>query len=328
MFESGIFLLTDIPLASIVEAAVAADEEGMEYVFLADWGAGCRDVFTCMAAIAAKTKRIKMGPGITNPYLRHPIISATAVATIDEMSGGRAFLAFGLGGEWAVLQPLGAHIEKPLRIMRETLDVVRGYYSGQPVNYNGEFMHINGAAAPWVRKDIPIYYAARGSQSLKLGGELSDGLLITHVAKFDLPRNYGSFMDGAHAAGRKPKVFYCANVAYRPEMLDSMRTDYAFVIMANPESVQQRLLTPEQIKETKEDVAANGLNCSAVHMTNEVLSNFVIVGDEDQCAAEIAGLMGEHPFDVFAPIMFGSHGLAPVVHKYAEIVRKAQAVSV
>jgi len=325
MFEMGIWMPTDVPLADIVEAARVADEEGFDYAFLADWGAGTRDVFVSMAAIAAATKRIKMGPGITNPYLRHLVVSATAVATVDEMSGGRAFMGLGLGGEATLLNPLGVHVERPLKMMREAIELLRSYYSGQSVQYDGEFFHVHGVSSRFARPDIPIYYAARGNQMLKLGGELTDGLLITGTARFDLQRTIEAFRQGAAISGRRPKLIYGTKLAYLPDMINDMRQDLAMVISASPESVHQGLgLTPRQVEEIRLGVENNDAAAATVHVTDDVAANFVIMGSEDECAAEIAAVMTQYRLDVYCVVVPKKMAPEPAIRKSAEIIRKAQ----
>ncbi|MEC8486652.1 MAG: LLM class flavin-dependent oxidoreductase [Actinomycetota bacterium] len=103
-------LMAKAPVGEIVELAVLAEQMGYDRCWLFDEGVMTRDVFVTLAAIAERTSTIKIGPGITNPYVRHPGATAAAIASIDELSDGRAFIGVGAGGGLA-LGPLA--VESP-----------------------------------------------------------------------------------------------------------------------------------------------------------------------------------------------------------------------
>src|ERR671910_859726 len=82
-----------------------------------------RDPSTVLAAIAMQTRLLRVGPGVTNPYSRHPALLATAAATLDELSGGRAVLGIGAGGTNHAA--LGIERRSPVVALREALAVIR-----------------------------------------------------------------------------------------------------------------------------------------------------------------------------------------------------------
>ena len=154
MFESAIWMPTDVPVTKIVDVAIAAEEEGFDYILVPDEGV-TRDVFVALTAIALNTKRIKFGPAIVNPYTRHPVVSAVAVATLDELSEGRAFLGYGIGGS-LILGPMGYDIERPLKGMRGTIEISRRFYDGGTVNYGGDYITARDAGVKVDVRGIPI----------------------------------------------------------------------------------------------------------------------------------------------------------------------------
>ncbi len=117
-------VIPECPIREIVDLAVHAEELGFDRVWVYDEGLVTRDVFVVMSAIAAATTQIEIGPGITNPYTRHPGQTAAAIASLDELSGGRAFLGIGAGGS-LTLDPLGLERRRPLTAVRETIDAAR-----------------------------------------------------------------------------------------------------------------------------------------------------------------------------------------------------------
>ena len=90
----------------LVALGIVAEDPGFERCGVYDEGLATRDVCITRAAIAAATSTLELGTGITNPYTRHPATTAMATVTLDEMSGGRAFLGIGAGGS-LTLDPLG-----------------------------------------------------------------------------------------------------------------------------------------------------------------------------------------------------------------------------
>ena len=93
------------------------------------------DCFVGLAAIAARTGRIRLGPGVVDPYSRHPSAIASAIATLDEMSGGRAILGLGVGGQG--LSQLGIEHRLPVAAIREAVQMIRRLLEGASARRRG-----------------------------------------------------------------------------------------------------------------------------------------------------------------------------------------------
>lgn len=169
------------PLAEIVELAVEAEGLGCLTVWVNDDRLQ-KDVFTVLAAIAQGTREIRLGPGVTNPYSRHPALLATAIATLDELAGGRAVLGLGAGG--TNHRALGVERRAPATALREAVMIVRDLLAGKRVTVDGSVMHAYEAQLdfPSLRPDLPIYIGARGPKVLKVAGELADGVIVGNIA--------------------------------------------------------------------------------------------------------------------------------------------------
>ncbi len=176
---------TDPHLAAraTIRAIEVADQAGLHSAWLSEDPDGW-DVFGVLGAAAVRTERIRLGPGVTNPYLRHPVLLAMSVATLDRLSGGRAFLGLGRGQpEWYRLG-LGMETGQPLRALRETIALLRQWW--QPphrASISGHF-RVNDwrlAFGP-LQPSIPIYLAAIGPRALRLAAQLADGVLVAEFA--------------------------------------------------------------------------------------------------------------------------------------------------
>jgi 5,10-methylenetetrahydromethanopterin reductase len=192
------------PLKKVVATAKLAEEVGFEYVVHADQRfAGEKDVFVTLAADALNTRRVKLGPCVSDPFTRIPAMLAVAIATLDELSGGRAVLGLGAGGSgFAQMHLERKHANQALR---ETILIIRALLSGEVVRYDGQLFKLTDAQLKFdVRRDIPIYLATRSPMNLELAGELADGALIaTYVSKEQLKFAVERVQAGAEKAGRK-----------------------------------------------------------------------------------------------------------------------------
>lgn len=192
------------PLKKVVSVARLAEELGFEHFVHADQRfSGEKDVFVTLAADALSTTTIKLGPCVSDPYCRIPAMLATAVASLDELSGGRALLALGAGGSgFAEMHLARKHVNEALR---ETITMVRGLFSGEAVNFDGRLFKLTNARLRFeVRPDIPILIASRSPLNLELAGEIADGAIIaTYVSKAQLAFAIERVRAGAWKARRR-----------------------------------------------------------------------------------------------------------------------------
>src|SRR5882672_3183377 len=168
------------PVGRVADLAVACEVLGADSFWVADqrW---MRDVWITLTACAAKTSRIRLGTRVTDPYVRHPALTAVAAASLDEMSGGRAIVGIGAGGSG--FAQMGIERKQPLRAIREMIDLMRQLWAGGEVEYEGRVISFkNGELEFETRPDIPIVLVSRGPKLLELGGEVADGTIIAGMA--------------------------------------------------------------------------------------------------------------------------------------------------
>src|SRR5438477_10336972 len=114
--ETGVWLFPSAAAPVLVEYVQHAEALGLHELWLGDEGPA-RDPLTVLAAAATRTRHIRLGVGITNAYVRHPAMTAVSMMTVHELSGGRAVLGLGVGGNLA-LGPLGITPVHPLATVR------------------------------------------------------------------------------------------------------------------------------------------------------------------------------------------------------------------
>ena len=210
-----------------------AEARGFEAVWQAE-SRLVREATVPMAAFAATTERIKVGSGVVNCWTRNVGLMAATFVTLDDLAPGRVLL--GLGAWWEPLaSKVGVRRERPLRAMREYVDVVRRLIAMENVTFHGEFVDVedieidivHGDRAP---RDVPIYLGATGMRMVELAGEVADGLLLNYIVS---PAYNVTAMEhlaaGAERAGRRiedvdrPQLIVCSLDEDRDLALDRAR---------------------------------------------------------------------------------------------------------
>jgi len=301
MIKGGV-LLNQIPgvtVPEMVELGQAAERLGYVRCWVADQGLDTRDVHVTLAAMAAKTRTIRLGPGITNPYLRHPAVSAASIASLDELSGGRAFHGIGAGGV-DTLQPMGLRHKRPVAAMREMIEATRALYRGEAVNFKGETIQLEEARIDYARPDLEIYLAGRGPRMLSLGGELADGVMLGFIHKEMLQDYLDQIRAGAGVTGNKPRLFYYAMMITDEQMLEAVRASVFYLLSDSPPQVRERLgIGPAEMEAIRQVMVQKGPTEAGKLIKEEWIRPFALVGSVRECVAELAGLMRRFSLDEF-----------------------------
>src|SRR5919106_2383137 len=186
----------------MIELARLADESGMDSIWMSDHLC-FRDSFASSMALLASTTRIKVAPAPMSPYSRQPIISAMSIATMEEFAPARVIASPGTGNA-AALKEAGIESPRPLKTMREYVEILRRLLSGQTVNFHGEMFRVNGAKMGFVPSTpIKMYLTAVRPRMLQLGGGMGDGVLVSAGrAPGYIAQCVGEIRKGAEKAGR------------------------------------------------------------------------------------------------------------------------------
>lgn len=207
MFKSGLLLNAEWEHKRLLALAAAAEDLGYDIFWYAD-ERFYRETYTGLAACASVTSRIQLGPAVTDPYTRHPALTAAAIASLDELSEGRAILGYAAGASG--FRNLGLRPERSTVALREAVHIIRQLLAGKTITYEGEMMSIWNASMKFTtRPDIPIYLAAMGPLNMRLAGEVADGAIIPHCASAQLIRPHLAYVEeGMAKAGRsqRPKI--------------------------------------------------------------------------------------------------------------------------
>jgi 5,10-methylenetetrahydromethanopterin reductase len=293
-------LLPEQPAAELLEAITLADWLGYYACYSAD-EIYHKDAWLLFAAAAHRTDRIRMGPCVSPIYLREPTYIAQLAATLDELSGGRAEVVFGIGN-LAMLEQYGVEWSgtRPIARLREAHQVMRTLLDEGSIDFSGDFYAYRGVttAARPVQTHLPLKIGAMGGpKSMELAGEVADGL---HAACAYSPAALEYAVDhcriGAERAGRAltdldlgdsllGAIARDADVARR-----AGRVLAAFYIPSMPPVLLERHgIDPEEVKAINA-AFANGDVQQALRLTpDRIADKLIVAGTPDDWVQWLAG---------------------------------------
>jgi F420-dependent oxidoreductase-like protein len=223
---------------------VEAERLGLDICWVAEaWGS---DAPSALGYYAACTDRILLGSGVIQAGTRTPVAVAQTAITLSNLSEGRFLLGLGASGPQVIEGLHGVSFERPLRRLRETVEIVRRVFDGDKISYSGREFQIpwpGGDAVPMrlstrAEHPIPIYLATLSPAMLRLTGEIADGWLGTSFVPEGAGAAYFAYLDeGLARSGRsRADVDICqgAEVAFAPdenvlqEMVAGRKKDLAF----------------------------------------------------------------------------------------------------
>jgi probable F420-dependent oxidoreductase len=195
------------PRAERLWRAVDAMEEiGYDSIWLSDT-ATRPDLapLPALAAIAARTTRLKLGTGVLVVPPRNPVLLARELATIDLLSDGRLLPAAGLGiDEPAEREAMGVDGSERVARLEESLAVMRMLWTGDPVTFEGRFARLTGVrlSPRPKRRKLEIWLGGHAPKALERIGRIGDGWLGSFVSPEDFARKADAIRAAAAAANR------------------------------------------------------------------------------------------------------------------------------
>jgi 5,10-methylenetetrahydromethanopterin reductase len=278
---------------------------GVDRIGVPDTQAGkYRECYVTLTHLFHHTSRVQAGPVVTNPLTRHPAVSAAAIASADELSGGRAFVCLATGDTGAFNLGL-----RPARLaqLEEYVLVLRDLFAHGRARYRGDEVRLK-----WVRRPVPIYLAADGPRALRLAGRVADGVVVgMGFTAETVPLVQQYLREGAEEAGRAVEdldVWYMARAAVadrREDALDLVRPSlaaasaHAFRFSLEGKAVPERLVEPILALERRYDVTVhsepgrenrNGQLVEELGLTDYLADRMGVVGTEADAVAKLERL--------------------------------------
>ena len=194
--DFGFTLKPDHTIERTLDLARRAEAAGFRYGWLFDSHVLWREPYVLLTLMAQATERMRLGTCVTNPATREPSVTASGLAVLNEVSGGRMDLGIGRGD--SARRVLG----KPpttMKALEEAIGVIRDLVEGRSVTFEGTELQL-----PWTgRWRIPVWVAGYGPMAIAMTGRVADGLIL-QLADVDLIRWFvAQLREAEEAAGRE-----------------------------------------------------------------------------------------------------------------------------
>ncbi len=202
--------------ARLRELGLLAESLGFDAVWVPNI-LSARDPFVAFAPLAQASRRLRMGPVAISPFELHPVKTANALFTLNELAGGRAGIVIGGGGGSLIgmgLKPdRRATHPQMLQGVGECVDFIRRASAGKALDYAGKCFQVQGYRADWTVAPAPrLYVAANGPRMLALAAGVADGVMLSDIAPHALAGTLATLRAGLATAGRSPAGFPVSNL--------------------------------------------------------------------------------------------------------------------
>ena len=327
----GLLLFADYSLDELVGLGRTCEQLGYRSFWYTDVRFA-RECYVGLSAVASHTSRLRLGPGVSDPYTRHPAMTAAAIATLDELSGGRAMLGLGVGGQG--FRELGIERRLPVAALRETVEIVRALLRGETVSLQGKVITLSDGRLDFepVRPDIPIYIATHGAQVSRLAGRIADGVLVANTLHPRMLELYlDRIRDGMTQADRRHGTF---DLGLRVEACISDDGEAAFAVMrrrmawrlmgqyphwAYLDEMGVRL--PEAFVSVASTKDRRRVDEAAALMPPEIVEHTVLAGSAEHVAERLAAVLRPEIASItIRPHCVPGESVGAVVRAFAEDV--------
>jgi len=304
----GVCFAPDPPPSRWVELTRLAEANGFEYAWLFDSHVLWQEVYPIFTLMAVNTNRIKIGPCVTNPGTRDPTVTASVLATLNEISGGRMVMGMGRGD--SARRVIG---QKPVTVEKMEADcrLIRDLASGREVSYDGVKIQLK-----WARGELPIWVAGYGPKALRAAGRVADGVILQLADPAIIKWCLNYVREGAEEVGRSFDSIQvqAAAPSYISDDIRAAREQVRWFPALVSNHVVDLLkrydtgdLPPEltdYIKGREHYDYAQHVQRGAEHsafVTDDVVDRFCVIGSVDQCRKRLTELasVGVHQFNIY-----------------------------
>jgi probable F420-dependent oxidoreductase len=197
--EFGFTIKPDHSIERTVALTRQAEAAGFAYGWLFDSHVLWRDPYPLLTLMAQATSRLRLGTCVTNPATREPSVTASSLAVLQELSGGRFDLGIGRGD--SSIRVLGK-APTTMAALEEAVHVIRALVEGRPIEHEGAVLQLAWSAG----HRLPVWVAGYGPVALKMTGRIADGAML-QIADPDLVRWFADQVRAsAREAGRDPNA--------------------------------------------------------------------------------------------------------------------------
>lgn len=292
----GVEFVPNVPYWKLTAYAMIAEKQGFNNLWVTDHF-GNRNVYVSLATAAMFTNKITFGTGVTNPWMVNPVITAQAIATLNELAPGRVVLGMGAGDKTA-LEAVGVEMGKPMAAVKESIDIFRKITAGENVAYQGEVFKTAGAKFNFkIKNKIPVYVGAQGPKMLEMAGKIGDGILVNASHPSDIGFAIKTASEGIKQAGKKPEdvdIAAYASFSVSDDLKKAIKAAtpvVAFIVAGSaPPVLEKHGINPGKADEIRAALKVGNFPAAIGAVTPNMIDAFSICGTPEACIAKIAEL--------------------------------------
>ncbi len=187
-------------VAETIERIEWAEANGYNDAWFGD--AGAPDSLTQAAAVAHRTRRLRLGIAVTPVYTRSPSVIAASAHVLAQVLPGRFVMGLGSSSQTMMRGWNGIPLDKPVTRVRETTELVRAMLAGEKTGFAGETLSSYGYRQPPLAEPPPIYLAALRPKMIEMAAEVGDGVIFNLWPKGALAKMIAHVRIGAERAGK------------------------------------------------------------------------------------------------------------------------------
>ena len=286
----GVILHVDNPtLEDAARIAAAAEEAGASWVGLPDafWW---RDTWMLALDAARATRHIRVGPVVTNPFMRHPFHTIAATATLHESSHGRALLGIGAGGS-EITDAADVSRRRAGAAIRALVTDLRSAGRGAPLHGpSGRHLSVPLAPPASTSGTAPtVIVAGRGPGVLGAAGAVADAALLWALPARELPGAVSTVRAAANGRPAPPEIIWAPLVDHTGDARD--QTAYA-VVNSSPESHRAWGLDAHDVAQIRRVAVGEGNRAASRLVPEHVADEFVLAGNDPITAGAIIARIG------------------------------------
>ncbi len=288
--QFGFTLKPEHPLERHLALTRQAERSGFAYGWVFDSHVLWREPYPLLTLMATATERLRLGTCVTNPATREPTVTASLLATLNDISGGRMDLGIGRGD--SARRVLGK-APTSMAMLEEAALVIRDLAEGRRVEYEGAWLELD-----WAPKvDVPLWIAGYGPKAMELAGRIADGIML-QLADPDLIRFFvGQVRDAARRAGRDPsevRVMAAAPAHIGDIELCRDRTRWFPALVSNHVVDLVNRYEPSELPPALVGYVRDRTGYDYRHHAEVGSSNAAFVGDEVTDRFCVLGSAGDH----------------------------------
>ena len=331
MLSFGVTFMLDPPVSRTVSWARLAETHGFDAIWGWDSHVLWQEFYTTFALIAANTTRVRLGPCVTNPATRDMTVTASAMATLQEISGGRMDIGMGRGD--SARRVIGQR-SVTVDAMERACVFIKDLAEGREVDYDGTPLQLKWSEG----HRLPVWVAAYGPMALRACGRVADGLIMQLADPFIIEWSLRYVREGAEETGRSfdDMEIQVAAPAYLSDDMVKARDQvrwFPALVSNHVVDLVRRYADAELPQALTEFIEARDHYDYADHgrtgaehaefVTDDVVDRFCVLGTAERCIAKLRELeaLGVTQFNIYS--MQEDPGPAAIIEDFGRDVLPA-----